>query len=1131
MFTFVRRLFQMTLFCILIILLIGVGVVYWIWTHREQLTHYQVSCALHEIAPDWNIKLQAADLSTNGKLSLKNLIIGDPVRQTELAHLPEVDVFVDWDLYQRTQQIKVQRVELIRPVIDLHKTADGIWTITKLPPILPKSDTKPQLSIREGTIRISADDPVIGRTVQYELHHIDLDSNLTPENILQLAISADGGDVGKLDARAAYSSKDQTWLVEGELLKLQFGNELVDVALAIMPDFKPQVDQLKNRIQATENKTTFRPVSFHSSQPQPSQQNDDLRTRLDANLNFTISKTTPNAPINLDAKIDLTSGMLDHPRFPMPLHNLKGTIHLNNEALDITNLSAQSGETTLSIAGLFPFENSLLAMGSNTQSDGSVDLASDVRLKQVITGQDNSVLLRVWNVSLTDRLKQTAPQNIQNIMEHLQITGQFDMETRCRVDSTGIHADLQKLTIHNGNAKPKSFPYPIYGIEGTIIQSPESTQPLLIYNLTGMANGRPVILKGSTLRPGPEHVTRLNININSLPIDETFLSALPDPTEDVVRKFHITGLVDIDHELYFPNGTKGGHLQASRSKLKNATMNWEQFPYQIEELFADINLENDIWTFENVTGRHMSTEISASGSVSPLAEDIISQFQIQATHAEFDQSLKTALITSSPDAERKWNSLNPRGHFDASFDVKQLKGVGAIVTIPRLVTRDAEATPQFFPYRWEKIKAILSMENGIVNFESLSAHHGPTSFTARLKLTELKDFWVARFEDVYVGNMIPDEDFVKALPLTLRQVFDTLKITSPFSMSGVFEFKGTYDPVSPALTSAWALKYFVSGMSLDLGVLIENICGEIETQGTMFDNQVEMQGRLKIASLSFMGYPVTNITGPFHVTQNQVIFGSRGTFEPQPANHIPKAIALSDRVQGEIFQGIVSMDAIVNMAQTMEYRSRIELTRASLANWAQFNGYGASQIRGIMNGWLDISGQGMDSNRIAGRGQLWISQAELYELPMFIRMFNLLKFVPPDKTAFNFAFADFGISNSRFNFDQIDFIGTAISMAGSGHIRFDQEMNLNFVSKIPRNQSMIPLVNSIIDTPLLREATEGMVQVHVGGKVKAPIINTYSGVQILNESLKRFANSLNMGANQRMPQYGPPPTFSRPGGR
>ena len=150
-----------------------------------------------------------------------------------------------------------------------------------------------------------------------------------------------------------------------------------------------------------------------------------------------------------------------------------------------------------------------------------------------------------------------------------------------------------------------------------------------------------------------------------------------------------------------------------------------------------------------------------------------------------------------------------------------------------------------------------------------------------------------------------------------------------------------------------------------------------------------------------------------------------------------------------------------------------------------------------MNGWIDLRGRGSSPKELTGRGQLKINPAALYELPIIARIFQVLRFVPPNETAFRYAFLDFTVAQSQFQFHRIDLMGNAISLRGQGTARFDKQLTLDFYSFLPRNRFPIPLVDKFLEG-----LSDGWVGVEVRGKVDAPVGRVIAGKNI-DEALKR----------------------------
>src|SRR5262249_15825605 len=152
-------------------------------------------------------------------------------------------------------------------------------------------------------------------------------------------------------------------------------------------------------------------------------------------------------------------------------------------------------------------------------------------------------------------------------------------------------------------------------------------------------------------------------------------------------------------------------------------------------------------------------------------------------------------------------------------------------------------------------------------------------------------------------------------------------------------------------------------------------------------------------------------------------------------------------------------------------------SEAQLARYAQLYLPGRNQLRGVINGWVDLTGQGASPQRVSGRGQIQISPAALYELPIIVQIFKVLQLAPLNKTAFNHAFVAFDVGGGQYHIRRADLVGDGIQLRGRGTVGFSGTTALDFYSMIPKNQELpIPIVREMIG-----EATKGWVGVKVRG--------------------------------------------------
>jgi hypothetical protein len=131
-----------------------------------------------------------------------------------------------------------------------------------------------------------------------------------------------------------------------------------------------------------------------------------------------------------------------------------------------------------------------------------------------------------------------------------------------------------------------------------------------------------------------------------------------------------------------------------------------------------------------------------------------------------------------------------------------------------------------------------------------------------------------------------------------------------------------------------------------------------------------------------------------------------------------------------------------------------------------------------------------------------ISPAALYELPVILQIFQGLNITaPPDKAAFDEALLNFEIRNEQFRFSRIDLLGNSLSLTGKGTVRFDQKVDLQFYSIVPKSQPVIPGIREIFQS-----ASYGWVRVDVKGTMNDPKPNVKTNF-VIDNALRNFLYS------------------------
>jgi hypothetical protein len=179
------------------------------------------------------------------------------------------------------------------------------------------------------------------------------------------------------------------------------------------------------------------------------------------------------------------------------------------------------------------------------------------------------------------------------------------------------------------------------------------------------------------------------------------------------------------------------------------------------------------------------------------------------------------------------------------------------------------------------------------------------------------------------------------------------------------------------------------------------------------------------------------------------------------------------------------------------------LKESRLETYARSKFPGQQNIRGVVNGWISLAGRGDVDTSVTGRGEVQVSPAALYELPVILQMFDAmskLNFGPPEQVAFDYARARFDVARGQFIFNPIDLVGNAMSLRGKGSVGFDGRLALDFFFHDARKPKLF--------SALVREATRGWVGVYVGGNLDNPRTEVRTGIP-MNDAMNSFLRALN----------------------
>ncbi len=134
---------------------------------------------------------------------------------------------------------------------------------------------------------------------------------------------------------------------------------------------------------------------------------------------------------------------------------------------------------------------------------------------------------------------------------------------------------------------------------------------------------------------------------------------------------------------------------------------------------------------------------------------------------------------------------------------------------------------------------------------------------------------------------------------------------------------------------------------------------------------------------------------------------------------------------------------------------------------------------------IDLHGR-RRADSLFGSGNIHLSDANVYELPVMVSLLKIIRAKAPDTTAFTECDVAFDVRGEHIVLKRINLNGDAINLMGQGALKLDGQtnpINLQFHTMVGRGN--VPLLSGI-----LSEASQQIMSIEVTGTIDHPITRT-----------------------------------------
>ncbi|MEW4527745.1 hypothetical protein [Maioricimonas sp. JC845] len=1074
------------------------GGIYWLSTRTDEFLRAAVEAKFAEIVPDWNVHIGRVYLDHRGDVRLSNVSVRLDERSRPLIEVPELLVSVDREMLLEEQCIVIHKVTIEQPTLRALRLPDGTWNWQHLPPPVHQEKPLPDIEIHRGTVVVGFTPTAEMPATEIQCRNIDARMTASGFRRFDLEGRTDIQHAGALELVGEFDLNTGEWQIRGGARDARADRESLELANALVPGLNRQIAGLAQSTRLPDRSDPGSPagqtnVTFTGQERRHTASVDGVPTapiddpagsqlhipdfgiRAAVDVAFEIGQKQKGSPPDFRVAAQIRDGQIT--ALVVPLYGLNAKIFADANQLVIEHLRAANGESELFVKGRLERSGALL------KKDFTIEAT---------------------RLELDRQLRPHLPPDWERLYQLLSPAGQFNLNVRIAHDGHNApQITLEEFTAIDCSLLHQAFQYPINGITGTVRQQDGNR---FVVDMTGTASGRPVSIAGHIENPGPAMESRLSIRASDIPINETFLNALQtEPLQkvrEVVRNLNVTGLVNIDAEfIRHPKPGEKFRLKINDLSLRDGTVNFVHFPYELTDFSGRVEYDpfgDRLWHFRDLKGKHGTSPVMGQARFATQQGASALDMELSASGIPIDQQLRLACITANPDLDMIWTQLYPSGQLD-------LKGVRLIwipgkplqITAPDITLNNGRITLAVLPYPWENVKAKVSWAGNRLTLQSAEGWHGNTKLT--INGTGARDAayveiphpptnpWRAHFDDMHVARLVADEQLRQALPEVQRDILDAATPSGEVDLQLALDMKGLSDPPG-WFTAHWRSTTTLRGNDLSAGLRYENVTGQIEVvNGVWYGDRVSIEGFVNVKEMTALGFPFTDVHGPFRIEGTDVYVGSP-QWVNSPVEYSRTTPYANQQLIGTTYGGRLGLDAVSRLdGEDTQYRVDMKLQNASLTSWAQDQQL--RQVKGTVNAEMTVSGQGYSDRDVQGSGWVQIVPAALYELPVIAQTLSILQFRQPDKTAFRYAYGEFTVHDGVFDFSLIDLVGEAIRLVGRGYVAYavglNEEVRVDLFTQsgdqLPLGVGRLPVVGSLFDN---------WVHVQVTGTLSNPVADT-----------------------------------------
>jgi hypothetical protein len=1011
--------------------------------------------------------LESARLNLFDGISLSELRLArrDDLDRTDFLYVPSATLYHDKEQLLHGK-LALRKLVLKQPQLRVLFHGDGRCNLMGLLCPSNPQERLPTVVVQDGTLVLEDRRLDVGKPI-VEIRNVNL--TLLNDPLPQLVVEGDGlTDVlGAVKVTATLQRVGGALTAGVGLSDIPVGPALVQRLASFAPDVAVHLRQLRGggKVQAT-----------LSWQPEA------------------------NPPLGLELTGQLTDGWFNHARLPAPLEKIEASVRCVNDPIPPPSEPVEQTPASPPIRP--PLLNLRVPLATITANQaGSTRLEAAVRDFVIPPAERESpddskgapavvppgggepagphrhdgewpvreLTWKVQHLPVTPDLFRYLPEAMQEINTDYKPCGPVSVSHRYERERPGQWRKTYLIEPEGMEAECIRFPYPVEAITGQVERTTgsDNTNRITI-DLAGRGGDRPVTFKGLIEGERATSGVDLTISADNVPMDEKLQRALPPKSQVLAAQFHPEGLADIRAHIYRTRGTRD-FANRYEVAVHRATVKYDLFPYRLEGVTGMLTILPDHWECRDFCGFNQGGEIRVQGrsfAVEPAANGepaskirLLIHGKDVPINKEFEEALSPPGMPGRAALQRTVKTLELAGRLNFASEVLDIPNQPQDIDVTVSV-RGCSMKPKFFEYTLNDVAGTVRYAHERVDLSDVQARHGTSLLRIKQGQVLLRsdEGFQVRLPSLHGAGVVPDADFLAALPPVLRKGLATLQLRGPFDVTTALVVDQKEMTRPPVIW--WDGGARLKDAVLVAGVEVKDARGTVHSLGEFNGQELNgMVGTLDLEQASVMGQPLRNV---------------RCRVEVDPDN--PGTLRFRD-ISADLFGGVVGGEGRLDLYPQFKYDLVLKALGVKLEEFGKHNLGAGTDLEGLMAGAVHLTGDGMEVGDLKGNGQMEVPSGKLYRLPLLLDLLKALGLRKPDGTAFEEARMTFAIDSGKMQVLVLDLIGNAISLRGQGTANLDgTNLNLDFSADwgrfgmLPHSITLIP---QAISDQLLRIKMRG----------------------------------------------------------